>query len=223
LGLLAQQVWARDPDDIGKRARRQQLPISQKESQQWLHRLDAVSTARDGCPATHLISVGDREADVSDVLAAPRPAGVALLIRASWHRCVNAPQRSVWDTVVAQPVAAQLLLHVPRRGPQPAREATLAWRFCPVTLRPPQHRKAEGCPAVTLWAVQVCEVAPPAEAEPIAWLLLTTVAVETVDDAIERVQWYACRWGMEVWHRIVQSGCHLEGVWLFCYNASNSS
>jgi hypothetical protein len=46
--------------------------------------------------------------------------------------------------------------------------------------------------------------------EPIAWLLFTTGAVETVDDAIERVQWYACRWGIEVWHRILQSGCHLE-------------
>ena len=136
LGLLAQQVWARDPDDIGKRARRKQLPISQKESQKWLHSLDAVYTARDCCPTTHLISVGDREADVYDVLAAPRPVGVDLLIRASWNRCVNAPQRYVWDTVVAQPVAAQLLLHVPRRGPQPAREATLALRFCPVTLRP---------------------------------------------------------------------------------------
>jgi Transposase DNA-binding/Transposase Tn5 dimerisation domain len=210
LGLLAQQVWARDPDDIGKRARRKRLPISQKESQKWLHSLDAVSTARAGCPTTRLVSVGDREADVYAVLAAPRPAGVELLIRASWNRCVNAPQRDVWDTVAAQPVAAQLGLHVPRRGPQPAREATLALRFCPLTLRPPQHRKAEGFPAVTLWAVQVCEVEPPAEGEPIEWLWLTTVAVETVDDAIERVQWYSCRWGIEVWHRILKSGGHLE-------------
>src|SRR6266571_4381610 len=210
LGLLAQQVWARDPDDIGKRARRKQLPISQKESQKWLHSLDAVDTARDCCPTTRLVSVGDREADVYDVLAAPRPPGVDLLIRASWNRCVNAPQRYVWDTVVAQPVAAQILLHVPRRGPQPAREATLALRYCPLTLCPPQHRKAEGLPAITLWALQACEVEPPAEVEPIEWLLFTTVAVETVDDAIERVQWYSCRWGIEVWHRILKSGCHLE-------------
>jgi len=210
LGLLAQQVWARDPDDMGKRARRKQLPISQKESQKWLHSLDAVDTARDCCPTTRLVSVGDREADVYDVLAAPRPPGVDLLIRASWNRCVNAPQRYVWDTVVSQPVAAQILLHVPRRGPQPAREATLALRYCPLTLCPPQHRKAEGVPALTLWAVQVCEVEPPAEVEPIEWLLFTTVAVETVDDAIERVQWYSCRWGIEVWHRILKSGCRLE-------------
>jgi hypothetical protein len=93
LGLLAQQVWARDPNDIGKRARRKQLPISQKESQKWLHSLDAVCTAHDYCPTSRLVSVGDREADVYDVLAAPRPAGVGLLIRASWNRCVKAPQR----------------------------------------------------------------------------------------------------------------------------------
>jgi Transposase Tn5 dimerisation domain len=210
LGLLAQQVWARDPNDIGQRARRTQLPISQKESQKWLPSLDAVYTAHDCCPTPPLVGVGDREADVYDVLAASRPAGVDLLIRASWHRGVNAPQRYVWATVEAQPIVAHLRLHVPRRGPQPAREATLALRYCPFTLPPPQHRKAEGLPALTLWAVQVCEVEPPAEGEPIAWLLFTTVAVETADDAIERVQWSSCRWGIAVWQRILQSGCHLE-------------
>jgi hypothetical protein len=46
---------------------------------------------------------------------------------------------------------------------------------------------------VTLWAVQVHEIDLPTEVEPIEWLLLTTVAVETVEDAIERVQWYSCR------------------------------
>src|SRR5207248_1142452 len=131
-------VCSSDLNDLGKRARRKQLPISQKESQKWLHSLDAVYTARDCCPTTHLISVGDREADIYDVLAAPRPAGVDLLLRASWNRCVNTPQRYVRATVAAQPVAAHLLLHVPGRGLQPAREATLTLRYCPLTLCPPQ-------------------------------------------------------------------------------------
>ena len=59
---------------------------------------------------------------------------------------------------------------------------------------------------VTLWAVPVQEVEPPADVTPIAWLLLTTVAVDTVDDATQCVQWHSCRWGIEVWHRILQSG-----------------
>jgi hypothetical protein len=122
LGLLAQQVWARDPDDVGKRHRRKQLPISQKESQKWLTRLEAVCHARAECPTTHWVSVGDREADVYDVLAAERPEGVELLIRASWDRCVKTPERYVWATVEAQPIVKQLLLQVPRRGDQPYRD-----------------------------------------------------------------------------------------------------
>jgi Transposase DNA-binding/Transposase Tn5 dimerisation domain len=210
LGLLAQQVWARDANDVGKRARRKQLPITQKESQKWLWSLEAVCNAHEGCPQTRFVSVGDREADIYDVLAAERPAGVELLIRAAWDRCVSAPQHYIWATVEAQPVVSTLVLHIPRRGTQPAREARLALRSCALTLCPPRHRKAEGLPAVTLWAVQVQENEAPPEGEPIEWLLLTTVAVETIEDAIERVQWYSCRWGIEVWHRILKSGCRIE-------------
>jgi hypothetical protein len=210
LGLLAQQVWARDPDDVGQRARRKQLPIAPKESQKWLTSLEAVVSAHAECPQTRFVRIGDREADVYDLLTAVRPAGVELLIRAAWDRCVRAPERSVWATVAAQPVVEQLLLQVPRRGAQPARAATLALRFCRLTLCPPRHRQAAGLPEVVLWAVQVREVAPPAEGQPLEWLLWTTVAVDSVDDAIERVQWYSCRWGIEVWHRIVKSGCRIE-------------
>jgi hypothetical protein len=210
LGLVAQQVWARDPDDVGKRGRRKQLPISQQESQKWLTSLEAVGGAHAECPQTRFVSIGDREADVYDLLAAPRPAGVELLIRAAWDRCVRAPERYVWATVAAQPVVEQLRLQVPRRGAQPSREATLALRFSPLRLSPPRHRHAERLPEVRLWAVQVQEIEPPAEGQPIEGLLLTTVAVQTVDDARERVAWYACRWGVEVWHRIMKSGCRIE-------------
>jgi hypothetical protein len=210
LGLLAQHVWARDPDDVGKRKRRKQLPISQKESQKWLTSLEAVFNARDWCAPTRFVSVGDREADVFDLLAAERPAGVELLVRAAWDRCVEVPERYVWATVEAQPVVEHLSLQVPRRGAQPGREATLALRFCPLTLCPPRHRKAEGLPSVALWAVQVREIDPPMDVKPIEWLLLTTVEVRTAADAIERVTWYVCRWGIEVWHRILKSGCRIE-------------
>jgi hypothetical protein len=197
---------------MGKRSRRKQLPISQKESQEWLMSLEAVFNARAECPLTRLVSVGDREADVYDVLAAERPEGVDLLIRASWDRCVEAPERYVWATVEAQAVAEQLLLQVPRRGAQPAREATLALRFCPLTWCPPRHRKHEGLSQVRLWAVQVVEVDPPADVTPIEWMLLTTVAVDTVKDAIERVEWYGGRWGIELIFKSWKSHCHLAAI-----------
>ena len=82
------------------------------------------------------------------------------------------------------------------------------------SLRPPMRqrpmRKREGLPTVKLWVVLVREIEPPDQVEAIEWLLLTTVAVTSVEEAIERVQWYSCRWGIEVWHRILKSGCRLE-------------
>jgi Transposase DNA-binding/Transposase Tn5 dimerisation domain len=206
LGLLAQQVWARDPDDLGKRATRKQRPIAAKASQKWLTSLEAVLAARVECPQTRFVSVGDREADVDALFAMERSAGVDLLIRAAWHRCVTQPEPYVWATVAAQPIEATYTVQVPRRGAQPPRTATLVVRWCPLTLCPPGHRKRARWPTGPLWAVQALEEASPAGTAPIEWLLLTTCAVHTTAEALTRVDWYACRWGVEVWHRILQSG-----------------
>jgi Transposase DNA-binding len=93
LGLVAPQGWARDPDDVGQRARRKQLPMAQKQSQKWRTSLEAVVSAHDECPQTRFVSIGDREADVYDLRAAARPTGVELLVRAAWDRWVRAPER----------------------------------------------------------------------------------------------------------------------------------
>ncbi len=103
------RLRARAPDDVGKRTRRKQRPISQNDNQTWLTGLEAVGSAHDGCPQSRFVSVGDREADVYDLLAAARPEGVELVTRASWDRAVCAPERSVWATVEAQSVVEPLL------------------------------------------------------------------------------------------------------------------
>ena len=58
---------------------------------------------------------------------------------------------------------------------------------------PAHPRRAEKLPTLALWAVLAPEDHPPAGVEPIAWLLLTTCAVHTPEDAVARVDWYACR------------------------------
>ena len=90
-----------------------------------------------------------------------------------------------------------------------ARDAPLALRFCPLTRCPPRHRQRADLPVVPLWAVPGQEGEPPADSTPMAWRLVTTVPVDTVADASQRGEGDACRWGLEVWHRLVQSGCRL--------------
>jgi hypothetical protein len=164
LGLLAQQVWARDPDDVGQRTRRQPRPISQKASQTWLTSLEAVCSAHEGCPQTRFVSMADPEAEVDDLLAAERPTGVELGIRAAWDRAVSAPERDVRATAEGLDHRLRLRGQVPWRGPHPGRDATLALRCCPLTLQPPRHRPSEGWPAVALWAVRAWSGTPVAGA-----------------------------------------------------------
>lgn len=210
LGVLAQEVWTRAVATLGQRATRKARPIAEKESQKWLTSLAAVRASAAQCPATHFVSVGDREADVYDLFVQDRPPQVDLLVRAAWDRRVAEEQEHLWAAVAAAPVLAAATVPVPRRGAQPTRPAEVTIRARTLTLRPPQHRAKERLPAVPIWAVWVREEHPPAGASPLEWLLLTTCPVVTAEDALEQVDWYACRWGIEVWHKVLKSGCAIE-------------
>ena len=216
LGLLAQQVWARDAASFAQLPDHKTRPISEKESYKWLLGVEAASAARRACPDTQIVVVCDAEADLFDLFVQPRAAGVDLLIRASQNRRVEHPNRFLWEAMATGTLAGTRLLDIPKRDGQPARQATVTVRFARLTLRAPKHRAKEGLAAVRVWAVWAVEEQPPAGLEPVEWLLLTTVAVETAAAAEERLEWYACRWGIEVWHKVLKSGCRIEAVQLEC-------
>lgn len=213
LGVLQQQVWARDATTVRQQDHKTRA-ITEKESQKWLTSLDAVCAARAACPDTHFVSVGDREADVYDLFLRERPAKVDLLVRAAQDRKADHPEGYLWAAMRTAPVAATVTIQLKTRGAQPAREAVLTVRWRAVTLRPPNSRATERLPNVSVWAVWAIERTPPPGAEPVEWLLLTTVPIATTEDALERLDWYALRWGIEVWHKVLKSGCQIERVQL---------
>ena len=210
LGLLDQQVWTRPTAGVGKRATRRDRPITEKESRKWLESLAATVSAQAACPGTRVVSVGDREGDVYDLFLAERPAQTDLLIRACWNRRVEDPHRQLWATLEAAPVLGTQQVPVPRQPGQLARDATVTIRARSVTLRPPKSREGEALPAVAVTAVLACEGEPPPETEPLVWRLLTTRPVTTAAEAAQIVAWYACRWEIEVWHRVLKTGCRIE-------------
>ncbi len=211
LGLLALDSWTRDPAQVGKKATRRQRPTPEKESGKWLRALAAVTTAADDCPTTHFVSVGDREADLFDLFAAPRGPRVDLLVRAAQDRRVEHPEAAyLWTAQAQAPVVARLTVDLPARRGRPARTAQVAVHLSTVRLRPPQHRAREQRASVPVWAVWASEAHPPAGATALDWLLLTTLPVDSAQDACAVVAWYGCRWGIEVWHKVLKSGCRIE-------------
>jgi hypothetical protein len=213
VGLLQQQLLRRlGPPRLGDHPQR---PIADKESQKWLTSLEAVRSAHEASPTTHFVSVGDREADLYDLFLVERPAGVDLLIRARSNRLVAHPERKLWDYVVAAQVSATVAIQVTQREDRPARTAHLKVRWREVTLSAPKPRSAEPRtaeprPRVSVWAVLAREESPPQGAEPIEWMLLTTMPLGSVEEALRCLSWYTCRWGIEIWHKVLKSGCQIE-------------
>jgi len=218
LGLLDVQCWARDPQTAGKREQRKELPIESKESIKWLRSYQTVAEVQETCPKTRLVSVGDREADLYELFAEAHahPGGPDLLVRAekSRNRKVrtlpqNGTPEYLWAYMGRQSIAGSRKVVIPRRGTRPKRTAKLAVRFAPMTLKPPRDKK--DLPAVRVWAVYaVEEEAPPQVNAPLEWMLLTTVPTTNFRQAGERLTWYTRRWGIEIFHRVLKSGCRIQ-------------
>jgi hypothetical protein len=210
LGILDAQCWARDPKEKGKRDRRKELPIEQKESMKWLRSFQKAAHVQKLCPKSMLVVMGDRESDIYELFLETRkePDGPKLLVRAEKTRNRKVDQELLWNFMANQKVAGSLKIHVPRRGSRKARDAWVKVRFAKVTLKPPKH--CGSAPAITVWAVYVTEKAKKTVDKPIEWMLLTTVEVKSFEEAQKRVEWYSGRWGIEVYHRTLKSGCRIE-------------
>ena len=61
-----------------------------------------------------------------------------------------------------------------------------------------------------VWALWLHEDAAPERVEPLDWLLLTNVPIESWQDVTERIGWYCLRPLIESWHKILKSGCTIE-------------
>jgi hypothetical protein len=213
LGLLHQEVWARDPHQTGLRNSRRQRETKDKESQRWLTAMAATeSSTPDGIK---VVTVADREADIYDLFAMPRRPGSDLLIRATHNRRVNHEARYLQEAIKMTPPCGQLTVEVPRGASRPARIATLTIRYATLELSPPRHHlKRSQLQPVTISVVLALEVNQPSGETPIRWLLLTTLTVGGFDDAVICLRWYSYRWLIERYHYVLKSGCCLEKLQL---------
>jgi hypothetical protein len=213
LGIIHQEVWSRDPETLGKKHLRRARETKDKESQRWL---TALERTQESLPEeTNVITVADREADIYDLLATPRRPGAELLIRATHNRRVDHQARYLWETMAQCPVQGEITITLQRRDHQEARSATLTLRYQTLAIQPPQHRRSkEGLSPVEVAVILAQEESPPPGITPVRWLLFTTLAVNTFQEAVQCLKWYSYRWLVERYHFVLKSGCNLEKLQL---------
>lgn len=213
LGVLSARMWARDPNAPPITGNNADRPIESKESVKWLDGIAAAQTAQTLCPDAEMIVVADRESDIHEIYARCVAAGIGFVIRAFRKRRVAGEVPiDLEERLQSAPVLAQQEIAVPKRKEKKARIAQVQIKAIEVELMAPTPRKtAAALPAVApVWAVEVTEINPPAGVKPLRWLLLTNIAASDATSALEIVEWYRARWGIEVWHRTLKSGCRVE-------------
>ena len=142
--------------------------------------------------------MGDREADFYEIFEfATRDDGnPKLLVRAKHNRMVDRPEKYLWDFMDSQKINGTYTIDVPRKKNQPARQSRsvgMAIRYAQVELKRPKNCPAPNMPkTITVWAVLAEEIDPPIGVETISWLLLTSILVNSFEEAVEKVQSRTC-------------------------------
>jgi len=231
-GTLHARVWVRD-EEVGcaaqSRAQRAATAIEQKESYRWVDTLRLATEEGQRCPATQRICVADSEGDIYELLvqATAEPRRVDWIVRACQNRAVQGEngqptaERHVREYVLGRPVLFTHTIQVRgrkakvpcetrgRRQPRESREAQVETRAAQVRLRPP-WRAGRQLVEVTVHAVLVREVKPPADDEPVEWLLLTRLPVGKAEQVRQVIHYYGVRWTIEIFFRTLKSGCRVE-------------
>jgi hypothetical protein len=211
LGLLTQQVWERASQPRQQEFEHKATAVADKESAKWLTALQA--TQGKVPPHVQVVTVCDREADIYEFLLTAEKERACYVIRAAQSRRLMVAGQTLWPHLQACPVAGRLTVEVAEKKKEPARRAHVSVRYREVEVRPPQRLKElrlEPWQPVRVWAVYVTEECPPDGATPLEWMLLTNVEVRDFDSAVERVAWYVCRWLIELYFKILKSGCRVE-------------
>lgn len=210
LGVLHQIWWKRVRTAEGET--RRQRRARRRESDLWSDSIQAIAALG---LAPRVVHVTDRGGDNFDTLHTAYATTSGFLVRARHNRYVNDGRERLWEFMRRQPVAGVRDVALPRRAAkksqpaEPARVARLAVRFAPLTLGCPPKDPRFTHP-LAVWAVYLVEPQPPAGIKGIEWLLLTSEAVGSLEDANERVDWYTYRWLIEEWHKAIKTGCRLE-------------
>ena len=217
LGLAGLEVIVRE---YGKRTTEneahKQKGIEEKESYRW------ISVPREGCGQIPVevrkTIVADREADIYDLFFMQRKGYLGenceLLIRAARNRKIADGEGYLFDEVNTWAPCCDREIEIEATKKRAARTAVCVIRFGTITMEVPktQRHKKELGSISDISVVDIREENPPENEEGVHWMLLTTWKVGTPEEAVEKVEWYRCRWYIEEVFRVLKSGYQAESA-----------
>jgi Transposase DNA-binding len=210
LGLAAIKFWSRSEfkgtNALKRKINPTRVPIEEKESFRWLENV-RQSTTLFGDPP-RCIHIGDRESDIYELFCTAQQIGTHFLLRTCVDRL--AEEGSCTVSAVMKQVRVKGLHRVwvkDRKGNWS--EAVLEIKYRRLRVLPPVAKQKQ-YPALLLTVLWAQEQTTPEGRDRIDWKLITNLPVKSRSEALEKIAWYAMRWKIEMFHKVLKSGCQAE-------------
>jgi hypothetical protein len=210
LGLAAVKFWTRKKFKgtaaLKKKINPTRVPIEQKESVRWLDNLrQSIDLLGDPSRCIH---VGDRESDIFELYCLTQELGTHFIVRMQTDRLAGDGAHTISSEM--EEIAIKGLHRVQVRDQNGEMTAvTLELKCKKIHVQPPIG-KQKRYPALDLTVIHATERDAPKGRKPIDWKLMTDLPARTRAEVIEKIDWYALRWKIEVFHKILKSGCRAE-------------
>jgi len=210
LGLTAVKFWTRKKFKgtaaLKKKINPTRVPIEKKESIRWLENLKQSTELLDD--PGRCVHIGDRESDIYELFCVAQEIGTHFLVRTCVDRLAGDGDHTIADEMDETAVKGLHRVEVRDSNGDPD-EAVLEIRYRKIRVLSPIG-KQKRYPALTLTVIHAEERGTPKNRKKIEWKLITDLPVQSRQDAIEKLLWYALRWKIEVFHKILKSGCKAE-------------
>lgn len=187
----------------------------ERESKIWGEVIDLVGPAPQGVSFTHVFDRGADNFEVYCRLVLNQTGWVVRVAQRKRRVLTPSGERCRLDhDLDSLPVSGTCELSVRANHDQPARTGKVEVRFAQVTVPRPKNcsklvRRC-GITAIAMWVVEVREVNPPPDVQPLQWILFTSQAVECFADAWRVIGYYEKRPLIEEYHKALKTGCRLE-------------
>ncbi|EMM77345.1 hypothetical protein LEP1GSC040_1668 [Leptospira santarosai str. 2000030832] len=210
LGLTSIKFWNRKKfkgcNALKKKINPTRIPIEEKESFRWLENLKQSSVLQ--AYPENCVHIGDRESDIYELFCLASQLGTNFLVRSCVDRLAGEDGHTIRDIMKNTSIKGTHRIKV-RNEKGKLSEVLIEVKYSNIRVRPPVGKNKK-YPELNLTVIHAQEKGTPKNRKRIDWKLITNLSVKTNSDAIQKLQWYALRWKIEVFHKILKSGCKAE-------------
>lgn len=210
LGLTAIKFWTRDKfkgtNALKKHINPTRIPIEKKESHRWLENLEQ-STKLLNTP-NRCVHIGDRESDIYELYCMAKKLKTHFLVRTCVDRLAGDGNHTISDEMDETKVKGLHKIELQDKKGNHF-DVTLEIKYSRIKVLPPIGKQKK-YPELWLTVIFAEEKNTPKNREKISWKLITDLSVKSGKEAIEKLNWYAMRWKIETFHKILKSGCKAE-------------